>query len=309
MANLRNFIITFCVCLLLFGFTAAKLMTDLSDGEQSSNTPAIPTITTPEKSDDIVEFGDGKDVADDLVGQTFSVLISVFDNSNENIKYMSILKADKESKNYLFLSIPMNMLVPVDDVDTKLSDITKYYDLEFLYKKIYAITGLETDYRISITESNLSTLVDTLGGITYDIPFDMLEYNADNQTIPSVNIKKGKQKLGGKKVLQLLKFSKYENNIVYESGVAQTGVLKAIVSLIATEQLDFVRNNSSTIFNLMKTDLPETFFDDNHGILSGYSSFIKTESQYPGYEDNLVNDGLVFVPYIDEATSKFRQFR
>ena len=44
-------------------------------------------------------------------------------------------------------------------------------------------------------------------------------------------------------------------------------------------------------------------------MISSYANFIKTESQYPGHETESDNGTKVFIPDIESATSRFRQYR
>ena len=307
MANLRNFFITFCICLVVFSLAAASIVNYFTATEKNQQTE-LPVTSIPDAVDtDVVEFGDGSINEETIVGDTFSVIVTVLDNDKSRVKSACVIKADKQLKNYWFMAYPMNMTVPVDNVDTPLSDILLYHDKDFFYDKLYAITGVEFDYRFEFTESSLAEFIDCLGGLDYDVPQDMVEYS-ENSSIAAINLKKGEQKLNGRKVVQLLKFSSYENGV---QGVCatQTSVAKAVLSLISSTKLDYVKENLSLLLGFSDTDFTAEVFTENEGMISSYANFIKTESQYPGYETETDSGEKVFIPDIESATMRFRQYR
>lgn len=307
MANLRNFFITFCICLVVFSLAAASIVKYFTSGG-ADNPNELPVTNLPDPSDnDVVEFGDGSINEESIVGDTFSVIVTVLDNEKTRVKSACVIKADKQLKNYWFMAYPMNMLVPVDNVDTPLSDILLYHDRDFFYDKLYAITGVEFDYRLEFTESGLSELIDNLGGLNYNVPQDMVEYG-ENSSIATINLKQGNQTLNGRKLIQLLRFSNYENG-VQGMCATQTSVAKSILSLISSAKLDYVKENISLLLGLADTDFTAEIFAANEGMISSYANFIKTESQYPGHETESDNGTKVFIPDIESATSRFRQYR
>ena len=73
--------------------------------------------------------------------------------------------------------------------------------------KIYALTGITIDHHAVVTMNDFPALVDTLGGITYNIPYDM-QYR-DYAGGINIDLKKGAQRLDGQGVLSLLMFNNY----------------------------------------------------------------------------------------------------
>ncbi len=277
--------------------------------KSNESLPVVNTTPNPMTNTDIVEFGDGKEVSEDILGENFTILAILENPETKKLTGATLIHADKDMKNYWFLSVPVNMLVPVDNVDTPISDIPLYHDREFACEKIYAVTGIRPDYRFVFTDAGLSELIDALGGIEYEVPKDMLEYSSEDSSIATINIKKGKQKLNGRKAVQMLKYKSYDNGTQGMSA-AHRGIAKAIFSIISSaEKSSFVRENINLLLSYAKTDFTAEIFEENYGMISAYSSFIKTESQYPGYDSENEEDNGAFIPYIDEATSKFRQYR
>lgn len=68
-------------------------------------------------------------------------------------------------------------------------------------------TGLSVDYQIRLEDTFIKYLVDNLGGITVDIPFDVntKEFRDEGKLYPPHQFSKGLQKMDGAKALQFIK--------------------------------------------------------------------------------------------------------
>lgn len=138
----------------------------------------------------------------------------IFDGGFYSIDYriietdaLVLLRADKERGQFTFTVFPIDAYVDMSGRYLKLSEIYGIYGLETLLNKIYALTGINIDYHALISMSDFPGLVDTLGGITYNVPYDM-KYR-DYAGGIDINLKKGAQRLDGQGVLDLLMFNEY----------------------------------------------------------------------------------------------------
>ncbi len=118
-----------------------------------------------------------------------------------------LLRADKEREQFTITVFPTDAYVDMNGRYFKLSEIYGRYGLEVLLDKIYAITGMTIDHHAVISMTDFPQLVDTLGGITYNVPFDM-KY-VDYAGGINIDLKKGAQRLDGNGVLDLLMFDNY----------------------------------------------------------------------------------------------------
>jgi LCP family protein required for cell wall assembly len=118
-----------------------------------------------------------------------------------------LLRADKEREQFTITVFPTEAYVDMNGRYFKLSEIYGRYGLEVLLDKIYAITGMTIDHHAVISMTDFPQLVDTLGGITYNVPFDM-KY-VDYAGGINIDLKKGAQRLDGNGVLDLLMFDNY----------------------------------------------------------------------------------------------------
>ena len=118
-----------------------------------------------------------------------------------------LLRADKERQQFTFTVFPTDAYVDMNGRYIKLSEVYGRYGLDILMDKIYALTGITIDHHAVVTMNDFPALVDTLGGITYNIPYDM-QYR-DYAGGINIDLKKGAQRLDGQGVLSLLMFNNY----------------------------------------------------------------------------------------------------
>ena len=77
------------------------------------------------------------------------------------------------------------------------------------------ITGLNIKYYAVISNNALVEVVDTIGGVEFDVPIDM-NYDDSSQKL-SIHLKKGMQKLNGEQAEGLVRFRHNNNNTSYPS--------------------------------------------------------------------------------------------
>ena len=75
------------------------------------------------------------------------------------------------------------------------------------------ITGLNIEYYIVVSNNALVELVDTIGGVEFDVPIDM-DYDDSSQDL-YIHLKKGVQKLNGEQAEWLVRFRKNNNGTSY----------------------------------------------------------------------------------------------
>lgn len=100
-----------------------------------------------------------------------------------------------------------------------------------MLKQVEEITGIYADYYITLDTKALVQLVDTIGGVTVDVPIKM-KYDDDEQNL-HINLKKGTQTLNGKQAEQFVRFRKNNDGSGYPNGdigriAAQQEFIKAV---------------------------------------------------------------------------------
>lgn len=116
------------------------------------------------------------------------------------------------------LSIPRDTFI-----GTNKNKANSYDKINALYQKnpektlnaVNKITGLNIKYYAVISNNALVEVVDTIGGVEFDVPIDM-NYDDSSQKL-SIHLKKGMQKLNGEQAEGLVRFRHNNNNTSYPS--------------------------------------------------------------------------------------------
>ena len=114
------------------------------------------------------------------------------------------------------------------------------------------ITGLDIKYYILVDTKALKKLVETIGGLDFDVPIDM-DYDDSSQDL-YIHLKAGQQKLNGEQVEQLVRFRHNNNGSTYpySYGIEDHGRSKtqrAVVIALAKQSLKF--KNIAEISNVI----------------------------------------------------------
>ncbi|MBO4815683.1 MAG: LCP family protein [Clostridia bacterium] len=172
------------------------------------------------------------------------------------------------------------------------------------------LTGLNIKNYILVDTKALVELVDTIGGLEFEVPMDM-KYDDDSQDL-HVNLKEGKQKLSGDQVEQLVRFRHNSNGSTYsyEYGIEDFGRMKtqrAVMVAIAKQTIKF--KNVKEIGHMI--DISKKYVKTNMdlNILKNYIPYImemdteaiKTE-QLPGQAQYI--NGISFFLADDDETKE-----
>lgn len=117
------------------------------------------------------------------------------------------------------LSIPRDTFIGDSKKNVSASDkINVIYNrkgIEGVLKEVNELTGLNLKYYVIIKTDGLIKLVNTIGGVDFDVPTDMY-YNDPTQDL-HIDLKKGFQKLNGEQAEQLVRFRKNDNGTGYSA--------------------------------------------------------------------------------------------
>lgn len=123
------------------------------------------------------------------------------------------------------LSIPRDTFI-----GTNKNKANSYDKINALYQKspektldtVNKITGLNIKYYAVISNNALVEVVDTIGGVEFDVPIDM-NYDDSSQKL-SIHLKKGMQKLNGEQAEGLVRFRHNNNNTSYPSSYGDNDI-------------------------------------------------------------------------------------
>ena len=172
------------------------------------------------------------------------------------------------------------------------------------------LTGLDIKYYLLVDTKALVELVDTIGGLEFEVPMDM-KYDDYSQDL-HINLQEGWQKLNGKQVEQLVRFRHNANGSTYsyDYGIEDFGRMKtqrAVMVAIAKQTIKL--KNVKEIGHMI--DIAEKYVKTNMDLssLKDYIPYlveidtdsIKTE-QLPG-QSKYIN-GISFFLADDDETDE-----
>ncbi len=252
-------------------------------------------------------FGQSVDDLKDLKPITFLLLGISNDIDKELSDTIIVCNYDSLNDSVTLVSIPRDTFIGKNEANAKGSDkINSLYskDLQNTLKSVNKITGLNIKNYVVVKNSALIDIVNSLGGVWFDVPIDM-NYDDPTQDL-HIHLKKGYQKLNGKEAEGLLRFRHNNDMTSYpaEYGDNDFGRMKTQRNFIETTikqsleiqnllKIGFVYN--SVMKNLDTNITKETIFSYIPKVASLNTQNINS-LQIPG-ESKKINNLWFFMPY------------
>lgn len=114
------------------------------------------------------------------------------------------------------LSIPRDTYVDKASVDGKINSIYMYKYPEKVVAKVQEITGVEIQHYVVFNAKILQQIVNTIGGVTVEVPFNM-NYDDPYQNL-YIHLNKGTQRLTGAQAEQFVRFRKNNDGTGFADG-------------------------------------------------------------------------------------------
>ncbi|MBE5805700.1 MAG: LytR family transcriptional regulator [Clostridiales bacterium] len=129
---------------------------------------------------------------------------------------MLVCSYDPKTQDVAMISIPRDTFVGRNKLYATSSDkINAIYQIDpnLLLEKVNKLTGLDINYYIKVDTDGLRDLVDSIGGVYFDVPVDM-DYDDSSQDL-HIHLKAGYQLLDGNKAEQVVRFRHNNNGTTY----------------------------------------------------------------------------------------------
>lgn len=129
---------------------------------------------------------------------------------------MLVCSYDPKTQDVAMISIPRDTFVGRNKLYATSSDkINAIYQIDpnLLLEKVNKLTGLDINYYIKVDTDGLRDLVDSIGGVYFDVPIDM-DYDDSSQDL-HIHLKAGYQLLDGNKAEQVVRFRHNNNGTTY----------------------------------------------------------------------------------------------
>lgn len=181
------------------------------------------------------EIGNGNVKSLDPKKDNFSVLfIGIDDSKSRNFKSdtrsdaLILATFNAKDKSVKMVSIPRDsyVYIPCEDKYDKITHAHAYGGTKCTVESIENLFDIHIDYYVKMNFYAFMDVVDALGGIEVEVPYDIKEKDSEDHH-NAIVLKKGLQKLNGEEALALARTRKKDNDI--ERGKRQQQILKAIL--------------------------------------------------------------------------------
>ena len=147
---------------------------------------------------------------DRVGGGKVNFLMMGLDGGGTRADTIMVASVDRKNKTVKILSIPRDTKVEVNGKTIKINATMGYQSREeLMISKIKEITGLPIHYYAAVDFEGFKEIIDILGGVDIDVPFDM-NYDDPAQNL-SIHLKKGMQHLDGQAAHDYVRF-RHNNN-------------------------------------------------------------------------------------------------
>lgn len=215
----------------------AETETTEEDAEESESTEEEEEVESVEGRKDgvytVLVFGE-----DTTSGSTDTIMLVTLDTVNTTINCVSI---------------PRDTMVNISSSTKKINSVYALSGLEALEKQVANITGITPDAYIKIEWEAIGTLVDAIGGVYFDVPYDM-DYDDPAQDL-SIHLSSGYQLLDGDKAMQLVRWRKNNDGSVSVGDVGRLEIQHDFLIAVAEQTLD--------VSNLANLDELVEIFNEN----------------------------------------------
>ncbi|WP_164218488.1 LCP family protein [Virgibacillus sp. YIM 98842] len=135
---------------------------------------------------------------------------------------------NKDDKSVKLVSIPRDSYVYIPEVgyESKINHAHAYGGPRATRETVENLLDIPIDYYVRVNFHAFVDVVDALGGITAEVPYEFRESNSMDQR-DAIHLLPGEQELNGEEALALARTRKLDNDI--ERGKRQQDLIKAIV--------------------------------------------------------------------------------
>ncbi|MFC4402962.1 LCP family protein [Gracilibacillus xinjiangensis] len=205
---------------------------------------------------------------------------------------------NSEDHSVKLLSIPRDTYtyVPERDRYTKINHAHSYGGPKATIETVENFLDVPVDYYVRVNFNAFMDVVDTLGGITVDVPVEI--YEQDSRDVANaIHLTPGVQQLDGEEALALARTRKIDNDI--ERGKRQQEIFKAIVKrALSVDSVLKYDDILEAVGNNMKTNM--TFNEMQSLIAYAKTGNINMETYTLDGQDSYINN--IYYYQVDETS-------
>lgn len=261
------------------------------------------------KSYEMLRYDNAKSL--DPTKDNFSVLfIGIDDSRSRNFKKdtrsdaLILATFNAKSKSVKMVSIPRDsyVYIPCENKYDKITHAHAYGGVECTVQSVENLFNIRVNYYVKMNFYAFMDVVNALGGIEVEVPYDIKEKDSEDHR-NAIVLKKGLHTLNGEEALALARTRKKDNDI--ERGKRQQEILKAILK--KASQVSSITKYDDVIEavgNNMKTNFT---FDQIKSLIYYVISNknISIESLYLKGTDH--NDGVYYYMLDEQSVQKISE--
>lgn len=257
--RMRSFIISFTAFVIVLGAISILMFYKSVNFDMSNifnkNESTTNDFSTTEETTILAE----------LTGK--SNLLFVCYDINNNISSAFIIKNNMEIKTISVYNLAPDAKYIFNDTSLTLNEHFVKNGISGMKLAVENQTKIKIDKYIKATETNFKKIIDKIGTVDVNIPFD-INYKSNDFTL---SLNSGVQNLSGDMLVKYLKISKDEN-----SSKAFAAFLDKSFSKKTIEEQDALFYN---LINLVDTDISVVDYSDKRNVISAFSN-LSAESKY-----------------------------
>lgn len=249
------------------------------------------------------EISNLRDKPIEISKDPFSVLLMGVEDyttggANGRTDSLMLATIDPENKTMKLLSIPRDTRTYIKGKD-KMDKINHAYAFGGKDETIEAVENLlevPVDYYATVNFKAFKNVIDELGGITVDVPFDFWEGNDDSGNPYKIYFTEGEMHLDGEKALAYARMRKRDPRGDFGRADRQKQVLEAAIKeMMAPTNLLKVDNVAKSVGKNVETNLKVSY---GIGLLQAFSGFNTSEIEqlHLNGADDYINGTYYFIP-------------
>lgn len=167
----------------------------------------------------------------------FTLFIGATDEDGTRTDSMMVMVFDTKNHTAQVINIPRDTLVDTDRTGAGRKINAAYgQGVDQMLDEVSTVVGFRPDKYIVASFDGIAEIVDVIGGIDYDIPFDMSYHDASQDL--SIEFKAGMQHLDGEQVVEFLRWRHDDDGTGYDDGdIGRVEKLQAFLVTLGKEVL------------------------------------------------------------------------
>lgn len=209
------------------------------------------------------EVDNGSAIVVDEYGRrkgVFTLFIGATDEDEIRTDSMMVLVFDTENHQANIINIPRDSLAANDRTGAGRKINAAYAQgVDTMLDEVSTVVGFRPDKYIVANFNGIAEIVDAIGGVEYDVPFDM-NYHDESQDL-SIEFEAGLQHLDGEQVVEYLRWRHNDDGTGYEDGdIGRVNKLQDFLKTVGDAVLSptnvlKVPTIASAVYNNVETDL------------------------------------------------------